>query len=114
MIVALVADLMFESRIDAVARQVEADVRTVRGVEQVRAALDDTSGVLLDMSVAPEDTLALIGELKAARGGLPIIAFLSHVQVELTGQTREAGADEVLSRSAFVARLPQILSELSR
>jgi hypothetical protein len=38
-----------------------------------------------------------------------VVAFLSHVQAELAAGARQAGADEVMARSAFVNQLPALL-----
>jgi hypothetical protein len=40
---------------------------------------------------------------------VPVVGFFAHVQTELMQRARAAGFDEVLPRSAFVARLPDIL-----
>ena len=40
-----------------------------------------------------------------------VVAYLSHVQVELAAAAKEAGADTVLPRSAFSAKLPEILQQ---
>ncbi len=39
-----------------------------------------------------------------------IVAFGSHVRKDLLDAARVAGADEVLARSAFVKRLPELLT----
>jgi hypothetical protein len=41
---------------------------------------------------------------------IPSIGFVSHVQTELIDAARQAGVDEVLARSAFTMRLPEILA----
>lgn len=38
-----------------------------------------------------------------------IVAFGPHVRDDLFAAAREAGADEILARSAFVTRLPALL-----
>jgi hypothetical protein len=40
---------------------------------------------------------------------LRIVAFLSHVQVELAAQARAAGCSEIMPRSAFTQNLAAIL-----
>ena len=40
---------------------------------------------------------------------IPTIGFVSHVQAELIDAAREAGVGEVMARSAFTARLADII-----
>ena len=111
-IIALVSDLIFESKIAATAKQVGASVLIERRPEAVLASLSAARGLIVDMSVSTGSALQLVRDAKAARSQLPVIAFLAHVEVELAKQTREAGADEVLPRSEFTARLAEILETL--
>jgi hypothetical protein len=55
--------------------------------------------------------VATIGAIKGdpATSGSRILAFASHVHVDLIESARRAGADEVLPRSAFASHLPEIL-----
>jgi hypothetical protein len=45
------------------------------------------------------------------RTGGKVIGFVSHVDAETIALARSEGLDEVLPRSAFVARLDQIIRE---
>ena len=45
--------------------------------------------------------------------GIPVIAFLSHVQTDLAAAAREAGCDILLARSAFVRELPQLMERFA-
>jgi hypothetical protein len=38
------------------------------------------------------------------------VGYASHVQTEVIDAARQAGVDEVMARSAFTARLPEILA----
>ena len=109
MIIALVSDLIFDSRITGAAARVGAEVRVVRTPDALRAALPEASLVIVDLSAAGDDPPGLIRELKTAAPQTPIVAFLAHVEVELRKAAQAAGADQVLPRSAFVERLGQIL-----
>jgi hypothetical protein len=51
----------------------------------------------------------VIERLRAANHGARVVAFLSHVQVELAAQARAAGCDEVMPRSSFTQNLAAIL-----
>ncbi len=112
-IVALVADLLFASRIRGTAALVGARVQVVQkgaalwdAVERARPAL-----VLVDLG-AREDAVDVIRRLKASPGPAAprVVAFGSHVAEEALRAARDAGADRVLARSAFVRVLPSLLA----
>jgi len=107
-IAALVDDMFFASKISATARQTGCELVFCRNTESVPP---DTNRILVDLNSTTFDPVREIQKLKARGGaaGAPIIAYLSHVQVELQQMAQQAGADEVISRSAFVQRLPEIL-----
>lgn len=113
MILAAVADLMFSSRIRAAAAGGAADVRFARtareALEQARTLRP--SLVLIDLNGGPLDPLDTIASLKAepTLAGTRIVGFVSHVQGNLIAAARAAGIDEVMARSAFVAKLPELL-----
>jgi hypothetical protein len=55
------------------------------------------------------------GAIEAARlwkqrSGGEVVGFVSHVDVETVNRARAAGIDQVLARSAFVERLPDLLN----
>ena len=105
-IAALVDDLFFSSKISGTAKQVGSQVVFCRSAE---TAPPDAGRICVDLNATTFDPVAEIRKLKAAHSA-PIVAYLSHVQVDLKRQAEEAGADEVIARSAFVGRLPEILS----
>jgi DNA-binding NarL/FixJ family response regulator len=108
-IVALVTDLIFRSKIDSAARSVGVAVNFAGSASQIRERLkqDDTTRLLVDMGHA-----AALESIEAAGQHEPrphIVAFASHVDTEMIAAARRAGADEVLARSAFSARIAQLL-----
>ena len=112
MILALVDDLMFRSKIRAAADRAGRSVTFVGRDAIVREAGAASSDlVIVDLDRAPLDPISAIREIKAhpAGSGIRIVAFVSHVRADLIEEAREAGA-EVLARSAFVTRLPEILA----
>lgn len=114
MILAVVTDLMFSSRIRAAASAVGADVRFARPPEDVadtvRRLRPDM--LLLDLNDRSVDAVATVARLKSdpETSKTRIVGFVSHVQADVVAAARGAGIDEVLARSAFVARLPVLLS----
>jgi DNA-binding NarL/FixJ family response regulator len=63
--------------------------------------------VVIDLHA--KDGVTLVLELKAAAPTVPIVGFHSHVDTEIRRQALAAGADAVLPRSRFNARLAEIL-----
>lgn len=105
-IAALVDDLFFSSKISATAKQVGSDIVFCRSAESVPA---DAGRICVDLNAGTFDPVEEIKKLKRSHPA-PIVAFLSHVQVDLKRRAEEAGSDEVMPRSTFVQRLPEILS----
>jgi DNA-binding response OmpR family regulator len=114
MMIAVVTDLIFSTKITGTGKSLGRPVLVARTVERLREHLAAAEGaesrtVIVDLNVAGVDPLAAIREAKAA--GARVVAFLSHVQADLAVAAREAGADQVMARSAFTERLPEILGE---
>jgi hypothetical protein len=105
-IAALVDDLFFSSKISETARQVGSEIVFCRSAEGVPA---DAGRICVDLNANTFDAVAEIAKLKSMHLA-PIVAFLSHVQIDLKRRAEEAGAREVIPRSAFVQRLPELLS----
>jgi CheY-like chemotaxis protein len=68
--------------------------------------------VILDLNSARTDPLAVVAAMKAdpALAAIATVGFVSHVQAELIEAARLAGIGEVMARSAFTQRLPEILT----
>lgn len=109
---AVCADLLFAARIRAAGAQAGMPVETLsRGDPLERARALGPGLVLLDLDTRWLDAPAFIRSLKAdpALGAVTVVAFVSHVREDAIGAAREAGADRVLARSAFVRQLPDLL-----
>jgi hypothetical protein len=96
-VVAYVPDLMDRSRIAAAA----PDVVFVRAPGELTAHEADV--VVLD--AGRPGALDVVAGLSAR-----VVAFGSHVDTDLLDAARMAGVDEVLPRSVFFRRLPEVLS----
>jgi CheY-like chemotaxis protein len=114
MILAIVDDLMFTSKIKTTAGQLGVAVVFARSIdsalEQMRNA--QPSLVILDLNSARTDPIGLVTAMKCdpALAPIPTVGFVSHVQTDLIDAARQAGVGEVMARSAFTARLAEILS----
>lgn len=111
MVLAIVSDLLFRAKIEAAAAQAGALVTVVSGGAALVQALTEGrwSRALIDLSGSAGDPLAAVAAARQA--GVPeIIGYCSHVDTALQTRALAAGCHQVLPRSAFVQRLPELLA----
>ena len=115
MILIAVDDLLFSSKIRATAKQVGVDLTFARTPSDIisQARTLKPSLVIFDINSTKADPINTVAALKAdpELQAIPTTGFVSHVDSALILAARNAGMDEVMARSAFVANLPQILTE---
>lgn len=113
-VLAAVDDFLFRSKIRAVAKHVGADITFAQSPQDILThAREKKPGLaIFDLNSTKADPIATIAALKAdpATRDVPTIGFVSHVHAQLIAAARDAGADEVMPRSAFAAKLAEILS----
>ena len=113
MVLAVVDDLMFTSKIKAAARQLGVDVTFARSSDAAISGMRASAPalVILDLNNPRTDPLGTVAVMKGdpALKSIPTVGFVSHVQADLIEAARAAGVDDVLARSAFTARLSEIL-----
>jgi CheY-like chemotaxis protein len=112
LVLALVDDLIFQAKMMETARHVGVELKTVvsgdalvEAVARVQPAL-----VIVDLN-ARHGPLEAIEQLRASGVAAPLVAFLSHVQVELAERARAAGCRDVMPRSKFTQNLATILAQ---
>lgn len=108
----VVPDLFFATRIAATAKTLGvefAHVLPAAALEHCAEIRPDL--VLIDLQAAG-DPVALGRALKQdpRTASIPLLGFYSHVEVELREAALAAGIDQVLPRSAFTARLAELLA----
>ncbi len=112
-VLAAVDDLFFAARIRATAEHLGIEVEFARSLEALgEAARGETFAlVIVDLHLQRHDPFAVAHLFKAdeALRETPLVAFFSHVQVELQRRAGDAGFDRILPRSTFTKRLPDIL-----
>lgn len=111
--VAVVDDLFFGAKLQETARHLEIPLVLLRGAQDVPAAVRQRRPALLIVDLQSETCapLEVIRGIKTDPDlrATPVLGFVSHVQDALKTAAADAGCDEVLPRSAFSARLPDIL-----
>jgi CheY-like chemotaxis protein len=113
MILAVLDDLMFTSKIRTTASQLGVDVTFARSADAALAQMRKTAPalVILDLNNARTSPLAIVSTMKSdpALASIPTVGYASHVQTDVIEAARQAGVGQVLARSAFTAQLAQIL-----
>jgi CheY-like chemotaxis protein len=115
LVLALVSDLMFLSRIQEAARAAGLSVQTARSAAAVAAGAAGARAVLVDLDAGRLPVIEVITALRADErtAALPVVGFFSHVHAERGRAAQAAGCTRVLPRSAFVQELPSLLAELA-
>lgn len=110
--VAWITDLIFETKIRSTAQSLGAALTTVRSIASLTAELDRSPPtlVIVDLNAAG-DPIEAVTLAKAHASHPRVVAYVSHVDVDLARRAQSAGADEVMPRSRFTNELPKILGE---
>jgi DNA-binding NarL/FixJ family response regulator len=111
-VLAFVNDLFFQAKILETAKQVGVEVRTFTARDALLAEIvkHPPKLVIVDLN-AGNKPLEVIESVRHAAPELPVIAFLSHVQVELAQRASAAGSSKVMPRSQFTHELATILAQ---
>ncbi|MEI7767129.1 MAG: response regulator [Phycisphaerae bacterium] len=110
-VVAYVADLIFMTKISATAQALKRPCRVATTPARLEAALIELKPTLIivDLNI-DEEAVAMVRRIKELAPATPLIAFCSHVQPALAQGATIAGADQVLPRSLFTVKLPDLIS----
>jgi DNA-binding NarL/FixJ family response regulator len=114
MVLAVVDDLLFSSKIRAVADRAGQTVAFARSrdavLPEILAKMPHV--VIIDLDRATLDPMATIRDIKARPelDAIRVVGFVSHVHADTIEAARDAGIDLVLARSAFVAKLPELVA----
>ena len=114
MVLAVVDDLLFSSKIRAVAKANGGQVTFVRQraavIDGIRTHQPDL--VIFDLDRAELDPIGAIREIKSQPdlAHVKLLGFGSHVHAERFAEARAAGLDVAMARSGFVVALPQLVA----
>jgi CheY-like chemotaxis protein len=111
-VMAVIPELLFATRVAEAARASGIEYRSAplaALAERCRERRPDL--VLVDLTAAGDPAAAIAG-LRATPDldDLPIVGFYPHVHDHLRVTALAAGATHVLPRSAFTAKLPEVLA----
>ena len=111
LVISVVDDMFFASKIRAVAEAVGAEISSPRSLESIvsKAREARPSLIVVDLHNRKIDPVALAIELKSDEDlrAIPLLGFFSHVQTELQRSALAAGFDQVVPRS----RLAETISK---
>ena len=114
MILAVLDDLLFSSKIKTAATQLGVTVVFARSRAAALTEMQKSAPtlVILDLNNPRVDPLGVVAAMKQdpALASIPTVGFASHVQTDVINAARLAGVTEVLARSAFTMQLGDILS----
>ncbi len=129
MILYCCSDLLWATKVKSTADALGIPCRPARNLDMLNARLADSpvKGLILDLESGPVamELLARVkpagllgaqasdGAGECAASPIRVIAFGPHVEVGALQSAAAAGADSVMTRGAFNARLPEILRELA-
>jgi CheY-like chemotaxis protein len=108
---AMVENLFFQARIQAVAKHLGAEVKIVPTGEQLvaEAAANPPALVIVDLN-SPSNPLEAIKKIHEGATPPLIIGYLAHTQGELAEQATAAGCSKVMSQGRFTEELPVVLA----
>jgi CheY-like chemotaxis protein len=121
MIVYCCADLIFATKVRSTAESLGIVTRPVRDADMLQKRLDrvddgkanePVTGLIVDLDTGAAG-LDMIDQVRAHDAGIPVVAFGSHVAADQLNAARARGANPVLPRSAFTARLPELLQAMN-
>ena len=113
-VLAIVDDMFFASKIRATAEAVGVEVSFPRSVEKlIEKAREAKPGlIVVDLHNTKVDPVAVAAELRSNEElrGTKLLGFFSHVHTDLQRNALAAGYDQVIPRSVFARDLAEILS----
>ncbi|MGC1382599.1 MAG: hypothetical protein WA823_02390 [Candidatus Acidiferrales bacterium] len=109
---AFVDDIFFQAKIRETAKLVGVDIRFCTTPDALFAELDKERPnlVVIDLN-ARNSPLDAIARARAFAADMPLVGFLSHVQLDLAEKARLAGCENVMPRSKFTHNLATILAQ---
>ena len=112
-IVAVVDDLMFQSRLEQHVRALDYAFVAVDRAQELQEAIEQGPAlVIVDLHANCPDWSQAVSMAK--EHALPVLAYGRHTEAGLLRAARAAGCDRVVARSQLVEELPVLIEELAR
>ncbi|MDH5507487.1 MAG: hypothetical protein OEZ02_09725 [Anaerolineae bacterium] len=122
LIIALIADLFFTSRLESTAAALGYSVHLIEHTGQVGSTGQGFIDFLLERQPAlvivdlnntavPWESWITAAKAAPQTAAIPVIAFGSHKAVDLMARAQQTGADAVLAKSRFTQALPELIEQ---
>lgn len=110
-VLGLVRDLFFRSKLDAVAESAGVELFYASDLDAAarQCAAHHPSLILVDLSDAAFQPAATAERLRETAPDAQMVGFASHVDLKPLRAAKDAGFASALSRSEFTAKLPELL-----
>lgn len=113
MILVLMDDLLFRSKIAAACKAAGVELAVVSTPEAAleKARQSPPSAVFVDLDSQRTRPLDLVSAVAGdpVLAAIPTLGFVSHVRADLIRDARAAGIGDVLARGAFAQSLPDLI-----
>jgi PleD family two-component response regulator len=113
MVLAVLDDLLFTSKIRTAATQLGVTLVFARSSASALAEMHKSAPalVIFDLNNPRTEPLGIVAAMRAdpSLSAIPTVGYVSHVDTNLIQAARQAGVTEVLARSAFTVQLADIL-----
>jgi CheY-like chemotaxis protein len=112
-VVALVDDLFFQAKMIETAKLLGVELRTCGTPDAMLAEIAQNPPrlIVIDLN-ARNNPLEAVERVRISAAQIPLLGFLSHVQVDLAEKARAAGCHDVMPRSKFSRDLATILGQV--
>lgn len=114
-VVALVPDLLFGSRVQAMLGAAGHEVTLLSNAAAVDAQLAGADVLIVDLADRELDGIALLEELRATArlGATATLGFYAHVEAEVRRRAEQAGFDQVVPRSRMAREGAALVERLA-
>jgi CheY-like chemotaxis protein len=116
MVLAVVDDLLFLSKIRQTVQHVGVAVESAGPADLLKPAIERApNALIIDLNQRSSKALAVLRTVKSdsKTKDIAIFGFVAYVPNDLIAAARDADRDFILARSAFVSQLPNLLQRLS-
>ncbi len=112
-VVVMVSDMIFSTKISSCAQAVGTPAVFARSLDEFKRIASETppEAVIVDLE---QDEALVSGLLEHSSQLSPqpkFIGFCPHVRQDVMDHAKDAGFDQVMTRSTFASKLPAILGE---
>ena len=114
-VLALVPDLLFGSKVQAMLAGAGHDVEMAQSETDVWDQIAGTDVLVVDLTTDDVDPVGLLDTLRTGgeAGGVNALAFYSHVDADTKRRAEEAGFDLVVPRSRMAREGAELVARLS-